>query len=155
MFRSGIQIPAGTASICRYEAGTAGISTGTKHRGQLYRIAGRYGMELTTLIVNWIDVLQLSFILNVEKVPSWKACLWDYFLINFYTSDVSYINWANHFLSRFGVSTKSTPWCRENTERMEDHFWLGPKFVTTANLQCLDVGALCSSDIWDSKSADA
>ena len=47
MFRSGIQIPAGTASICRYgryEAGTAGISTGTKHRGQSYWIAGWYGI---------------------------------------------------------------------------------------------------------------
>ena len=47
MFRSGIQIPAGTAGICqygRYEAGTAGISTGTKHWGQPYRIAGRYGI---------------------------------------------------------------------------------------------------------------
>ena len=44
MFQSGIQIPAGTAGICRYEAGTAGISTGTKHRGQPYRIAGRYGI---------------------------------------------------------------------------------------------------------------
>ena len=35
-FRSGIQIPAGTAGICRYgryEAGTAGISTGTKQIG--------------------------------------------------------------------------------------------------------------------------
>ena len=47
MFRSGIQIPASTAGICRYgryEAGTAGISTSTKHRGQPYRIAGRYGI---------------------------------------------------------------------------------------------------------------
>ena len=47
MFQSSIQIPAGTADICqygRYEAGTAGISTGTKHRGQPYRIAGWYGI---------------------------------------------------------------------------------------------------------------
>ena len=65
MFQSGIQIPAGTAGICRYgryEAGTAGISTSTKHRGQPYRIAGRYGTELTTLtIILNIFLLEVNF----------------------------------------------------------------------------------------------
>ena len=47
MFRFGIQIPADTAGICWYgwyKAGTADISTGMKHRGQSYWIAGRYGI---------------------------------------------------------------------------------------------------------------
>ena len=59
MFRSGIQILAGTAGICQYEAGTAGISTSTKHRGQPYRIGGQYGTELTTLLI----IHQLSQVL--------------------------------------------------------------------------------------------
>ena len=54
MFQFGIQIPAGTAGICWYgwyKAGTADISTGMKHRGQSYWIAGRYGTVLTTLVL--------------------------------------------------------------------------------------------------------
>ena len=33
-----------------YEAGTAGIFSGTKQGGRVYRIAGRYGTELITLV---------------------------------------------------------------------------------------------------------
>ena len=47
MFRSSIQLSAGTAGFRRYgryDAGTAGIFSGTKQGGQAYRIAGRYGI---------------------------------------------------------------------------------------------------------------
>ena len=47
MFRSGIQLSAGTAGFRRYgryDAGTAGIFSGTKQGGQAYRIASRYGI---------------------------------------------------------------------------------------------------------------
>ena len=70
MFQSSIQIPAGTADICqygRYEAGTAGISTGTKHRGQPYRIAGWYGIFRPYRPVQYgIDNLGLDRILRSE-----------------------------------------------------------------------------------------
>ena len=35
----------------QYEAGIAGIFSGMKQRGQAYRITGRYGTELTTLLL--------------------------------------------------------------------------------------------------------
>ena len=44
MFRSGIQLPAGTVGFRRYNAGTAGIFSGTKQGGRVYRIAGWYGI---------------------------------------------------------------------------------------------------------------
>ena len=66
MFRSGIQIPTGIAGICRYgryEAGTASISIGTKHRGQPYRIAGRYGIDN-------IDFKSTMFLLSLSLSES-------------------------------------------------------------------------------------
>ena len=66
MFQSSIQIPAGTADICRYEAGTAGISTGTKHRGQPYRIAGWYGIFRSYRSVRY----------GIDNIVSNKQNLW-------------------------------------------------------------------------------
>ena len=47
MFRSGIQLPAGTVGFHRYgryDAGTTGIFSDTKQEGRAYWIAGRYGI---------------------------------------------------------------------------------------------------------------
>ena len=42
----------GTGRYCPKLAGTAGIFSGTKQGGRVYRIAGRYGTELITLVLN-------------------------------------------------------------------------------------------------------
>ena len=42
-------VPAGTPGTGRYCSKLAGIFSGTKQGGRTYRIAGRYGTELTTL----------------------------------------------------------------------------------------------------------
>ena len=44
MFRSGIQLPAGTAGFRWYDAGTAGIFFGTKQGGRAYQNADRYNI---------------------------------------------------------------------------------------------------------------
>ena len=94
--------------------------------------------------LNWCLAIQIVINLKCRKGTFLKDLLMRLLPHQF-------IYWANHFLSRFWVSIKSTPWCREKIERMEDHFWQGLEFVTAANLQCLDVGALCSLDMWDLK----
>ena len=46
----------------RYEAGTAGIFSGTKQGGRVYRIAGRYGTVLTSMVyipIYWFEGINL------------------------------------------------------------------------------------------------
>ena len=82
MFRSDIQILADTAGICRYDrykAGTKGISTGTKHRGQPYRIAGRYGIDN-------IDFKSTMFLLSLSLSESFyylPSVFWFFILVSY------------------------------------------------------------------------
>ena len=53
-----IHLPAEIARFRQYEADAAGIFSGTKQEGYLYRCTGRYSTELTSLIYIHVHIAQ-------------------------------------------------------------------------------------------------